>query len=163
MLMKWTYLAIIAWGLAGCRSTEDPPTLESSKGREPAAEAGKASGGDAQDAIRWTRMGEQARLESAYAELENRLDGLWGDSLSIRISMRNQYRRILSDARPVKDNTNVRLKEELRVSSEGVTPEIWEEIRPRTELTLDSLRRLFISADSMQKLNWIRVNPERDS
>jgi hypothetical protein len=91
------------------------------------------------------------RLDSAFGNLDTRLDSLLKDSLNARISGRIDYERLLNEAKTARDNTKVRLKD-LRVSVEGVTPEIWERLRGNAEMSIDSLRRLFISADSAHKL-----------
>lgn len=160
MSVKWAVWAMAALGIAGCKAPEEPRPQNGAESEAAIPGIGRTEKEKPGDSTYRMRRDVQSRLESAYDSLEARMDSLWGDSLNIHASMRNQYRRILNDARTVKDNTKVHL-EELRVSSEGVTPEIWEEIRARAQLSLDSLRRLFISADSTRKLNRAEIVPEK--
>lgn len=138
--------ALALLGAAGCRSPEESPPGKAPPGGTDSREPSTSAEGR-KDTAEASRSEVGRSLESEYGMLESSLDSLWQDSLDVRSDMREQYRRILREARTVKDNSKVYL-DELLVSTQGVTPEIWEEIRARTEMSLDSLRRLLISADS---------------
>ena len=150
--MKPLLASLLAAALSGCGDREEAGrpgetgrfgTDTMVPGKETAAAVPEEG-----DTSRILRRELEARLERSYSELEERLDDIWADSLNVRAGMRAQYRRIVEEANTVKDNTKVFL-EELRVSSEGVTPEIWERLRSRAELSLDSLRALLQSADTL--------------
>ncbi|MDQ3001132.1 MAG: hypothetical protein M3Y08_07715 [Fibrobacterota bacterium] len=145
--------ALAALGLAACGDAGEPrPRVGAGAESKALSQAEwNLAPGAAEDTVLRIRRDAHSRLQTSYDELKDRLDRLWGDSLNVDSPNSGQYRRILQDARAVRDNTKVQL-EKFRLSSEGVTPEIWEEIRARTELSLDTLRRFYISADSARKL-----------
>lgn len=153
-LLEPIHAALLAAALAGCGQEgggdSGLPDAAGRIGQDTLETREETEGGvpAASDTARLVRREHHARLERAYAELEKRLDAIWADSLNVRTGMRDQYRRLLGDAVTVKDNTKVFL-EELRVSSEGVTPAIWERLRARAELSLDSLRALLQAADTL--------------
>jgi|GEM_PF-4712825 len=154
MFLERIVLVVAILSLAGCRNTEEhgsaavPQNPESRSGTGDSIRQNRLS---PQDSLRMFRSNAQTRMDTVYAALEKRLDSLWMDSLNVPSRYKVPYRRILEEARTVKDNTKVYL-DELRVSPEAVTPQIWEEMRARADYSLDSLRRLFISADSTRKL-----------
>jgi hypothetical protein len=144
--------ALLAATLVGCGDREESRTSgEAGQFESDTLDAGEEAVGRSpgeSDTGRVIRREIQAKLESAYSELETRLDDIWADSLNVRAGMRTQYRRVIDEANTVKDNTKVFL-EELKVSSEGITPEIWESLRARAETSLDSLRALIQAADTL--------------
>jgi len=158
-----TFLAVLpvlaVLGTARSEASDAP-----ARGPIPQAEIAEASRSAAPDTGRQANLPQASRqetrkgLEIKYSELERILDSLGRDSLAVQVGMRGQYRRTLREARTAKDNTRVFL-DELRVSERGVTPEIWEEIRAKADLSLDSLRRLILSADSARKQHSERPDP----
>lgn len=140
-----TFILLAVLDATGCGSQEDPDA-DGGQADQPAASERQDARLDA-NAPGMALDSGILGMDSAYAEMETRLDSLWGDSLSVRPTLRSGYRRTLEKARTVRDNTKMRLQE-LRVSPQGVTPRIREEMRERTRMSLDSLKQLLLYADS---------------
>lgn len=86
--------------------------------------------------------------DTRYLRLERRLDSLWSDSLEVWNSPGSMYRRVLADARTARDHTKVAL-ELWKTLPESSTSGLWESSRAKMEMSLDSLERFLISADSI--------------
>lgn len=94
------------------------------------------------------RKAARMKAGARYLRLERRLDSLWNDSLKVWNSPGTIYRRVLSDARTARDHTKVAL-DLWKTVPDASTSGLWESSRAKTDLTLESLERILISADSI--------------
>lgn len=99
------------------------------------------------NSIRMGRDSIRMEIEAGLQDMDRRMDSL-ADTLAIPPSTRPKIRKLRVMARTVRDHTRVRL-DQLRVSPESVTPEIWENLRKQAQMSLDSLRELLSSADTI--------------
>lgn len=94
------------------------------------------------------RKAARMDADTRYLRFERRLDSLWNDSLEVWNSPGSIYRRVLDDARTARDHTKVAL-ELWKTVPDNSASGLWESSRAQTEMSLDSLERILISADSI--------------
>lgn len=135
-------------------SVPAPAHPEGTERRQPALAADRHPAASA-DSARAERKAYLRDMREKLGEIDRRLDRALADSLA-RYSADSVYRRqVLAKARTERDHVET-LMDDLAAVEGSIAPAPWDSLKASLQISLDSLQRLYLAADSSGKAEAAR-------